>query len=285
MKFQSFTADGIVAKAYPDLYKAFSEPGLALNVRWWPLLESAARTYGVHLLSTPFDLEWAGILQELGVPAFKIASGDLTHTRVAESGRPIILSTGMATMGEVEVALRTIAEAGNRQVVLLQCVSLYPSRYEDSNIRAMVTMGEAFGVPVGYSDHANGWSVDAAAVALGACVIEKHITLSRTLKGPDHPHSLEPAEFKSMVQDIRHIEAALGNGVKGPVPEEMEERKWARRGLYARTAIPAGKVITENMLDLVRPCFHLGPADMPLVLGRSARRAIAAGEALQWDML
>ena len=289
VKFQSFTADGLAAKAYPELYAAFSEPGLALDPRWWPPLANAAKNKGMDLLSTPFDLDWADKLEGLGVPAFKIASGDLTHTallrRVAKTGRPIVLSTGMATMGEVETALGTIAQAGGEQVALLHCVSLYPSRYEDMNIRAMVTMRESFGTPVGFSDHANGWSVDAAAVTLGACVIEKHFTLSRKLKGPDHPHSLEPAEFKSMVQDLRNIEAAMGTGVKGPVPEEMEERKWARRGLYAKKAIPAGTALTEDMLDIVRPCFHLGPLDLPLVLGRPARKAIAAGEAIMWEML
>lgn len=244
---------------------------------------------GITFLSTPFDYESADFLEELPVPAFKIPSGELTNLffleHIARKGRPLIVSTGMATMEEVTTAVEVIRATGNQQLVLLQCVSNYPAEPSNMNLRAMLSLEEAFGVSIGLSDHTVGKEIAFAAVALGACVIEKHFTRNHELPGPDHRASLEPQELANLVRGIRNIEAALGDGVKRPAREELNTADVARRSLVAAKFIPAGTVLTVDMLDILRPGTGLPPMMRSQVLGRLAHHDIEAGTILTLDML
>jgi len=285
VKFQSFTADKLVSPKYEKVYQAFKKVELPLE--WPEELAKFAENQDTILLSTPFDEEGASLLNRLGMPAFKIASGDITDypllRQVASFKKPLLLSTGMATLNEVEEAVNAIRSEGNNDIILLHCVSNYPPRMEDANIKAMVTMQKAFQLPVGYSDHSPGIVVSLGAVALGACVIEKHITIDKTLPGPDHPYALEVDEFSDMVRQVRHLEMALGNGAKVPVEAEIPEREWARRGIYAATDISKGTTIMRDMLKMVRPCLSaLEPKYIDLVVGKVARKDIAAHEPIEW---
>lgn len=244
---------------------------------------------GIIFLSTPFDYESADFLAELPVPAFKIPSGEITNLffleHVARKGRPLIVSTGMATMDEVSAAVETIRAAGNQKIVLLQCVSNYPASPSSMNLRAMRTLEETFGVAVGLSDHTVGTEIAFAAIALGACVVEKHFTLNQALPGPDHRASLEPEDLMHLVVGIRNIEAALGDGIKRPAAEELNTAEVARRSLVTARFIPAGALLTVDMLDILRPGTGLPPAMRPQMVGRRARHDIEAGTILRLDML
>jgi len=197
----------------------------------------------------------------------------------------MIVSTGMSSLAEVEAAVRTIEEAGNRQLVLLHCVSDYPADPKNANLRAMHTMSEAFNVPVGYSDHTPGIEVALAAVTLGACIVEKHFTLDRNLQGPDHQASLEPGELAKMVRRIRTVEAALGDGRKEPTTSEANTAAVARKSLVAARDIPAGVALTEELIAVKRPGTGLSPAMRSHVLGLRAKQDIPAGALLTLEML
>ncbi len=242
---------------------------------------------GIIFLSTPFDEEAAIFLDELGVPAFKISSGDLTNSplleHVASKGKPVILSTGMSDCRRVDRGGERFERGGCENLILLHCVSNYPADPADVNLRAMQTMRAAFDVPVGFSDHTEGIDVALAAVALGACVIEKHFTLDRTLPGPDHRASLEPAEFSDLVQSIRRVEAALGHGRKTPAASELETASIARRSLVAARDIPEGAALEREMVALRRPGSGLAPSMLATLLGRRALRKITAGTLLDSD--
>ena len=239
--------------------------------------------------ATPFDDESATLLDAMNVPLFKISSGEVINlpflTHVAQTGRPLVLSTGMCDLREVGDAVRTIRAAGNESIVLLQCVSNYPAAPADTNLRAMRTMAEAFGVAVGYSDHTPGNEIALAAVALGACVVEKHLTLDRALPGPDHRASSEPAEFGALVRGIRAVESALGDGCKRPAAAERNTAEVARKSLVAARDLPAGTALTAEMLTAIRPGTGLSPAVQPQILGRKLRHAVAAHTPLTFQML
>ena len=251
-------------------------------------LHRYCRDQGITFLSTPFDYESADFLAELPVPAFKIPSGEITNLffleHIARKGRPLIVSTGMATMSEVAIAVEAIRAIGNRKMSLLQCVSNYPAKASSMNLRAMRTLEESFGVAVGLSDHTVGTEVAFAAVALGACIIEKHFTLSHELPGPDHRASLEPQDLTRLVKGIRNIEAALGDGVKTPAAEELNTSDVARRSLVAAKFIPAGAVLTADMVDILRPGTGLPPTMRAQVLGRHVHHDIEPGTLLRLDM-
>jgi N-acetylneuraminate synthase len=240
-------------------------------------------------MSTPFEEQSCDFLDEIGVPIFKVPSGEITNlpflAHIARKGKPMILSTGMAYLGEVEQAVRTLRAAGNDKLVLLHCVSNYPAAPVDINLRAMQTMATAFGVPVGYSDHTMGIEIPLAAVALGACVIEKHFTLDRNLPGPDHQASLEPPELAALVQGIRKVEAALGHGRKEPAASELETAKVARKSLVTTRAIPAGTPLMEDMIGIKRPGTGLPPALLPYIVGRVARVDVPADSLLKLEWL
>lgn len=247
------------------------------------------RERDIIFLSTPFDYESAAFLAGLPVPALKVPSGELTNLpfleELAHKGLPLIVSTGMATTEEVAIALDLIRTAGNPPLVLLHCVSNYPSAPSSMNLRAMSTLENTFGVATGLSDHTVGIEISLAAVALGACIVEKHFTLSRNLPGPDHRASLEPHELAALVKGIRNVEASLGDGIKRPVTEELDTAAVARRSLVAARFIPAGSALTLEMIDILRPGTGLPPAMRSRVLGRNARCDIEAGTILSLDML
>lgn len=237
---------------------------------------------GVVFLSSPFDKGSVDLLNELGVTAFKVGSGEITNfpllKHVAQKKKPIILSTGMSTISEIEEALAVIQKGGLTEIILLHCVSCYPAKVEDMNLRAMETLRRAFKLPVGLSDHTLGITIPVAAVALGACVIEKHFTLDKGLPGPDHRASLEPDELKQMVEDIRDVERALGDGVKRPTREEEENKKVARRSIVAKVDIACGAVITRDMLDIKRPGIGIEPRYINKIVGRRAKMHIKSEE-------
>jgi N-acetylneuraminate synthase len=300
VKFQTFKPEKVCSPAAPkatyqlqttDVEESQLEMGkkLELSFEAFRELHAYCESKGILFLSTPFDYESADFLSELNVPAFKIPSGEITNLpfleHIARKGRPLIVSTGMSTLAEVGEAVKLIRATGHYELLLLQCVSNYPARPSSVNLRAMQTMVDAFGVPVGYSDHTEGIEIANAAVAMGACVIEKHFTISRDLPGPDHRASLEFAELASLVRSIRNIEAALGDGQKLPANEEMNTAAVARRSLVAGCDIPAGAILTEEMIAILRPGTGLPPVMRSRLLGKSVRRNISAGTLFTLEML
>jgi N-acetylneuraminate synthase/N,N'-diacetyllegionaminate synthase len=244
---------------------------------------------GIMFLSTPDEECSADFLEELGVPLFKIGSAEVTNLRflkhIALKQKPIILSTGMSTLAEVEDAVREIEHTGNRQIILLHCVSSYPTDYSDCNLQAMDTLADSFGYPVGFSDHTLGIEIAVAAAARRAMVIEKHLTLDRALSGPDHLASLTPAEFAGMVRSIRNVEKALGDGVKRPAPCELETKSVVRKVIVVDSFIGEGQCIREDDLVLQRASEGLEPSNMAHVIGRRVVRDLQPGETLSWDLL
>ena len=300
VKFQTFRADALVTAGAPmaDYQKSGAEPSdsqyeMLKRLELPPAAYHDLRDYcverGVIFMSTPFDEDSADFLEELGVPAFKVPSGEITNLallgHIAQKGIPMFVSTGMSWLEEVGTALATIEEAGNRDVVLLHCVSNYPADPANSNLLAMKTMRNAFDVLVGFSDHTLGAEVALAAVALGACVVEKHFTLDRTLPGPDHGASLEPEELRAMVEGIRIVESSLGDGDKRPTEGEQEMAAIVRRSLVAADEIPAGATITAEMLATKRPGTGLPPSACSELVGSTAKEKIPAGTVLRREML
>jgi N,N'-diacetyllegionaminate synthase len=253
-----------------------------------PLQERAAAR-GIMFLSTPDEEDSADFLDELGVPAVKIGSGEVTNlpflAHIARKGRPIILSTGMADLGEVEQAVREIEAAGNTQLVLLHCVSCYPAAPADCNLRAMDALASAFGYPVGFSDHTLGYEVALAAVARGACVLEKHLTLDTGMPGPDHKASLDPAAFRDLIRAVRTVEAALGDGRKRPRPVELPTKAVVQKSLVAARPLGAGTRLRAADLVLRRSAGGLPSASLPLVVGRELVRALEEHEVVRWEAL
>jgi N,N'-diacetyllegionaminate synthase len=300
VKFQTFDADRLATHDAPKAQYQLETTGgaesqrdmlrrLQLSPDDHRALIARCAQGGIVFLSTPFDEESADLLASLGVPAYKTPSGELTNlpylAHVARLGKPVIASTGMATLAEVESAVETLASNGCRELALLQCVSNYPAAPADVNLRAMETLERTFGVPVGYSDHTDGLTIALAAAARGAAVIEKHFTLDRSLPGPDHRASLEPGELETLVRGIRTIESALGDGRKEPAASERDTAAVARKSLVTACDIAPGERLTEAHVVAKRPGTGLAPALRDRVIGRSARVAIAAGTLLEWEML
>jgi N-acetylneuraminate synthase len=300
VKFQTFKVDRLVTRTAPKAgYQIQATDNAESQYEMLGRLELSPETYrdlmvhcqkrGILFMSSPFDEESADFLDELGVAVFKVASGEITNlpflTHVGRKGRPIILSTGMADLGEVETAVNAIESVGNQSIILLHCVSSYPADPADVNLLAMKTMRQAFGVPVGYSDHTLGIEVALAAVALGACVIEKHFTLDRTLPGPDQQVSIEPGELASLVLGIRTVEKALGQGRKEPVDSEVDTAAVVRKSLVAAKDIPAHTTLTEDFIALKRPGTGLPPAMLSYVVGRTVRVRVKEGTVLTLEML
>lgn len=300
VKFQTFSADRLVTRTAgkADYQNRTTSPTesqhamlrrLELDEVTQQSLLVRARERGIQFLSSPFDEESADLLERLDLPVFKIPSGELTNLpyleHLARKGRPMILSTGMATLGEVEQALETIRTAGDPPTALLHCVTEYPAPYGEINLQAMTTLHRAFGRPVGYSDHTTGMEISVAAVALGACIIEKHFTLDRNMPGPDHKASLDVAQFRELVSAIRHVSAALGDGVKRPAHCELANRDVARKSLVAARPIRKGEVLDRAALAIKRPGTGIAPAALAHVLGRRAARDLEADEVLTWQAL
>jgi sialic acid synthase SpsE len=264
---------------------------ISLPRDWQPVLAQHCREQGIEFLSSPFDRRAIDELDALDVAALKIASFELIdHGLIryaAETGRPLLLSTGMATLAEIDEALEVARSAGATQVALLQCASLYPSPPSIMNLRTIPALRAAFGIPVGLSDHTTGTHIASASIGLGAALIEKHFTLDRTMTGPDHPFAIEPGELKELVAHVRDVEAALGDGIKrGPSPEEAKEMyAKARRSVVAACAISAGSVITAEMLTVKRPGHGIAPKFLEMLIGRVARVDIDDDDILLWEML
>lgn len=287
VKFQTFRAEALVSQSAPKAAyqlvttdRGESQLEMLRRLELSPAahreLLDCCRQQGILFLSSPFDEQSADLLEELDVPAYKIPSGEITNLpylrHVAGKGKPMIVSTGMASLGEVQIAVQAIEEAGNPGLVLLHCVSNYPADPADVNLRAMTTMAQAFPWPVGYSDHVPGNEVAFAAVALGASVVEKHLTLDRAMPGPDHRASMEPHELAALVRGIRAVEAALGDGVKRPAASEASTAAVARKSLMAARDIAAGTVLTAELIAVKRPGTGLPPSKLESLLGRTVRR-------------
>ncbi len=297
IKFQTYKAERVVTADAPkaSYQLEVTDPkesqiamlkALELDQSAYPGLMAACAKLGLAFMSTPYNEEDIDFLVKLGTPALKLASIHAVEPSIlraaAAPGLPVILSTGMCTMDEVKRAVEVFHGAGNKQLILLQCTTNYPSATADANLRAMLTMGEQLGVMMGYSDHTQSDSACIAAIALGAHVIEKHFTLDKTMPGPDQPTSLEPREMARLMVAIRETESALGSGVKTPPPSEARNIPGMRRGIVARRAIKKGARITGEDLILKRPLSEIAPAEWDKVVGRTAARDIVEGTALAY---
>lgn len=301
VKFQTFRAEDLVLPGAPTAGYQARQTGeqdqfallrkLELGEAEHRVLRDHCRGIGIEFFSTPFSEQAVDMLVRLGVARMKMPSGELTHrallVRAAATQLPLLLSTGMATMAEIREALGWVraARGGLHGVTVLHCTSAYPAPDEALNLLALGTMARELQLPIGYSDHSLGIEAALAAVAMGATVIEKHLTLDRTLPGPDHAASLEPQAFRCLVEGIRRVSRMLGDGVKAPQPQEQDAARVARRSIVAATAIAAGTPITAAMLACRRPASGIAPGDWDRVVGSRARVAIAAGTVLHWEQL
>jgi len=300
VKFQTLNAANYISayapKANYQLRTTGGDESQVEMVRKYELSEAQhteiiahCRQEGIQFFSTAFEDTGVDLLCRLGVACFKIPSGEITNLPLLEyiagKGKPIILSTGMSSLGEVEAAVDTIRGCGIEDLVLLHCVSNYPTNPEDVNLRALETLRRAFALPVGYSDHTPGIEISLAAVALGACLIEKHFTVDRSLPGPDHQASLEPDELAALVKAVRNVEKSLGNGTKRMAVSERNTRDVARKSLVAACRLEAGSVLTQDNLKAKRPGTGISPAELGYVVGRKLRQVVQQDEPLSWDML
>jgi N-acetylneuraminate synthase/N,N'-diacetyllegionaminate synthase len=280
VKFQIFKAERLSAdEKIQKVLKKFE-----LRREWVKELNDYAKRKNIMFLATPFDIEAVDLLDEINVPAFKIASGDLTNLPlikyIAEKGKPIIQSVGLGSLEEIREALDVIYSTGNRNVALLHCVVDYPTKPKNVNLNVIKTLKQ-FHVPIGFSDHTMEISVPIGAVALGASIIEKHFTINRNLAGPDHHYALEPDELKAMIRGIRDVERALGS-------EEIIgdlERKGPKRSIYARVDIHKGATITKDSLSILRPAVGIAPKHIDKIIGKKARTDIKAYEPITWEKI
>lgn len=284
VKFQSFKAENLVTKNAPkaEYQKKTTGSGnqyemlkkLELSYEDHVLLKKYCEGKGIAFISTPFDFESVDLLEKLDIPLYKISSGDLTNTpflkHIAKLNKPMIVSTGMSNLGEVEVAIKAIKEAGNDKISLLHCTSNYPTDYEDVNLNAMITLKNAFNLPIGYSDHTVGIEVPIAAVAKGAKIIEKHFTLDKDMEGPDHKASLNLEELKRMVTSIRNIEKAFGDGIKRCNESEKNTKQVARKSIVAKVNIRKGETISYENITLKRPGNGISPIFIDEIIGKVA---------------
>lgn len=299
VKFQSWTDKSLIAQEeyernteYSDKKKHFGtlrEMVTAYQLTSDQHLQAHAHCAekGIEFCSTPFSPEEVDLLDSLDVPFFKIASMDVVHLSllryVARKKRPVVISTGMATLGEIEQAVETIRSEGNDQIVLLHCVSIYPPEYETIHLRNMETLQRAFECPVGFSDHTLGTAIPLAAIAIGACMIEKHFTLDQEMAGWDHAISANPEQMRSIVTEGKNIFAALGSSRRTVSDAEMEKRKKFRRSLVARRALSKGQVLSESDFDAKRPGTGVAPDEVQFVVGRTLACDLAEDQVLRWS--
>lgn len=300
VKFQAFRAENIVTAAAPkaayqidamadgDATQFAMLKSLELDAGQHAELKAHCEKRGITYLCTPYDLESLAMLDAMAVEAFKISSTDTTNLpylqAVAGYGRAVILSTGLCTLAEVEAAVGALAPVGDR-LAILHCTSEYPAPVADSNLRAMHTLAAAFHVPIGFSDHTAGIGMAPYSVAAGAAIVEKHITLDRTMPGPDHKASIEPSELAEMVTAIRTVEAALGDGIKRPKPSEEKNREIVRKSLVAATDIRKGERLSAANVTAKRPGSGISPASFAAVVGAVVNRDIGAGEMIAFSDL
>ncbi|WP_017211318.1 N-acetylneuraminate synthase [Clostridium beijerinckii] len=298
IKFQTFKTEKIVSKfAEPAEYQ---KENLGNNESQYEMVKKLELSYenfkvlkqycdenDIMFLSTPDDEDSLDFLVDLKVPMIKIGSTEVTNVnylrKIAQKNLPIVLSTGMSNLGEVETALEAMYEEGNRNITLLHATTDYPTQYEDVNLSAMCTLKSAFSVPVGYSDHTLGYEAAVAAVSMGAEIIEKHFTLDKNMEGPDHKASLEPDELKEFVEKIRNTELLLGDGIKRPTKREKAIIVAARRSVVAAYELKEGTVITEEMLEFKRPGNGIKPEMEDILIGRKLKRDIKEDEVIKWE--
>jgi N,N'-diacetyllegionaminate synthase len=300
VKFQTFRAESIVRQdspkaAYqlkttdPDESQLAMLRKLELPRESYPELIRTCQQEGIFFLSTPYSLEDIDFLDSLGIPAFKVASGQTVEPQflefMARKGKPILLSTGMCSLAEVGDALETIRQAGNQQIIVLQCTTNYPSTLEDANLRAMQTMARAFDVLVGFSDHTQSLTAATLAIGLGASVIERHFTLDKNLPGPDQSSSSDPEEFSRLVLQVREAEKCLGSRLKRPTPAEIENARGMRRSIVASRLIKIGEVLSLDNLTMKRPADGLPGSCLKYLLGRRAAMDIAMDTSIDLGML
>lgn len=300
IKLQAFSADRVATLAAEKAAYQIETTGaqesqhemlrrLELPEGAFVRLAGRCQEHSVLFLASVFDDRSVRLLAKLDVPAFKVGSGELTNwallEAIAATGKPVILSTGMADLNEVEEAVGVLDRSGCRDVIVLHCTTNYPASPADANLLAIPTLREALHVPVGYSDHTPGPETALAAVALGACVVEKHFTLDRRLPGPDHRASLEPDDFRRLVDGIRIVSAALGDGRKRPAESELANRAVVRRSLVASRPLAAGTTLAPDMLRALRPGTGIPPTHRDELIGRRLRRSVAADEAIAWSDL
>ncbi len=258
---------------------------LMLSYDQYEELRQCCREAGIIFLSTPFDLESIDFLDRMDMPFFKIPSGEITDLpyleKIGRTRKPVVLSTGMSTLREIGEAMKVLRDNDSSDITLLHCTTEYPAPFSEVNLKAMNTMKERFGVPVGYSDHTRGIETAIAAAALGAVVIEKHFTLDRSMAGPDHKASLEPRELEAMIRSIRNVEQALGSGEKEPTPAEEKNRTAARKSILAKRNIRKGEMLTEDNLIAKRPGNGISPMLWHEVLGKSAKRDFMEDELIE----
>jgi len=298
VKFQTFKTEEVISEIAPmaeyqkknvgkeksqiEIVKEFE-----LSFEDFKELKNYCDNKGIMFLSTPFDIESARFLKDLGLEIFKIPSGEITNylllREIGSYRKKVILSTGMADLGEIEDAIDVLVDSGTTRenITLLHCTTEYPAPMEEVNLKAILTLKEAFKLPVGYSDHTPGIEVPIAAVALGAVVIEKHFTLDKNLPGPDHKASLEPHELKQMVSAIRNVEKALGNGIKKPSKSELKNRDIARKSIVAKIRIKKGEIFTEENLTTKRPGTGISPIRWDELIGKTANRDYEEDELIE----
>jgi pseudaminic acid synthase len=299
IKLQTYTPDTMTINCHNEFFQIIGTIWEGKNLynlyreaytpwEWQPKLKEHATSLGLDFFSTPFDSTAVDFLEHMEVPVYKVASFELVDLpllrRIAETGKPIIMSTGMASLAEIEEAVRTVQETGANHLALLKCTSAYPAPPEDMNLTTIPHMAAAFGLPVGISDHTLGFDVAVAAVALGACIVEKHFTLSRKNPGPDSSFSMEPQEFKKMAKAIRRVEKALGR-IRYKITEREKSSQVFRRSLFVVQDIQAGEKFTEMNVRSIRPGFGLHTRHLSEVLGRRARKDIPQGTPLGWDLI
>ena len=301
VKFQSWSKTSLISKAeyqrntaYADKKRHFgSLEEMVEKYQFTPeqhyLIADYCKTVDIHFLSSAFSPEEVDLLAGMGVPAIKIASMDVTHlpllAHVGRAGLPVMLSTGMASLGEVERAVHTLQQNGSGAVILLHCISIYPPAYDTIHLRNIPMLQTAFDLPVGFSDHSIGTSIPVAAVALGACVIEKHFTLDKDMEGWDHWISADPAELEYICREGRNVFEALGSTVRTVSPAEMEKRVKFRRRMVVRRALAKAEVLQAEDLDYKRPGNGIHPDELKYVVGRPVNRDLAADDELEWGDL
>jgi len=307
VKFQTFSADKLVARGTAKASYQVRETGdgdqhgmlkaLELSDAAHERLAQACARHGIEFMSTPFDEEAADMLLDLGMQRIKVPSGELTNLPflrfLAAKSVPLILSTGMADMQEIDQAVQTVRTTWSHMgytpaadaLTVLHCTSNYPAAFSDVNLNAMQTIGREIGVPIGYSDHTLGIAVSTAAVALGATVIEKHFTIDKRMSGPDHSASLDPDELKAMVESIRAVEQCLGSAIKAPTATELPIRALVRRSVTVLRDIEAGTILQADDVALLRPGTGIPPSKLEQVTGRQTRQAMTAGTTLNWSDL
>lgn len=300
-KFQTFTAETIVSEggfSKMELHGVHGSWGRTVSevfkdvefpMEWHQEIADYCKSVDIDFSTSPYFKEAVDLCADMNLPFIKIGSGEITWLEmldyIARKGIPVMLATGDATMSEIDEAVRTIENTGNKDMVLMQCITNYPSKIESANVNVLKTYQNAFGCLTGYSDHSPGHVVALASVVLGGCVIEKHFTLNKNDKGPDHPHSMEPEEFKFMVDSIREVECAMGGSRKEVVSEEGETVFVQRRCLYARRDLKKGQVIHAEDLDVLRPALGIPPKFKDTIIGKTVNKDIPARDPIFWEDL